>query len=407
MQPFALYIHIPFCRHKCPYCDFNTYALLQIPEVEYVESLLVELSYRAALPEWHGREVQSIFFGGGTPSLLSVESIDKILGTVCRQFPVAEYIEVSLEANPCDLELGYLQQLRNSGVNRLSIGAQSFNQNTLRVLGRAHTVEQIETGFMAARESGFFNINLDLIYGVPGQSADDFQEDLAAVVNLNPEHVAAYGLTIEKGTPFYQSYKRGTIQLPREATVAKMMETANSFLPSCGFEHYEISNFAERGRAALHNLAYWNQTDYLGLGAGAHSYFAVNLPVEDKYGERWSNFALPNKYSQEVALSGQAESWRDTISRSEALFEFFFLGLRKRSGVLFEEFFKTFAVRVEDLYGPVLEMLNEQELIETDQHGISLSSKGLLLADSVIEQFAEPVGAQFPPDSLEKLVANS
>jgi len=389
MQPFSIYIHIPFCLHKCPYCDFNTYALTSIPEKDYLAALLSELDYRATLAEWRARPVQSIYFGGGTPSLFYPASISKIITAICRLFPVDDQIEISLEANPGTVDQEQLSALKSFGVNRLSIGAQSFERDTLKVLGRMHSPEQTESAFQAARLAGFSNINLDLIYSVPGQSLESFVVDIKTAIKLAPEHISAYGLTIEKGTPFYQSYKRGLLKLPPEEYSAQMMEELQFKLPASGYMQYEISNFAKVGREARHNLAYWDGDDYLGLGAGAHSLVKAQPNFGPIYGRRWSNFALPNKYMTDAVANGIAESWNDTLKKEDAIFEFFFLGLRKLSGVSLAEFEQRFGVRAEEIYEPVLEMLKEQNLVEQSQGKLALTSQGIMLADSVIEQFAD------------------
>lgn len=387
MKPIVLYIHVPFCLHKCPYCDFNTYALASIPEEEYVAALLAELDFRAELAEWRGREVRSIYFGGGTPSLFSARSISRIVASISRFFPVHYRAEISLEANPGTLDADYLSQLAAAGINRLSLGAQSLDPEVLKTLGRMHSPQQIETAVLSAREAGFNNLNLDLIYAAPGQTSASLQADLLAFAALEPEHISAYGLTIEKGTPFYQSYKRGLLRLPADDQVVEMMESVARHLTEAGFRQYEISNYARPGFEAQHNLAYWHGVDYLGLGAGAHSFLACEPPLGEVYGMRWSNFALPARYMSEAVTHGRAEGWRDKLNREEAIFEFFFLGLRTIEGVEQSEFEQRFGVRVEQLFPFVIPMLKEQELLAEHEGKLALTQKGLLLADSVIEHF--------------------
>lgn len=389
---FSLYLHFPYCLHKCPYCDFNTYAVSTFPEKDYVAALLSELDYRATLPEWKGRLVATIYFGGGTPSLLSPYSIRRVISHITRLFPVAELAEVSLEANPGTVSPDSLHALREAGVNRLSLGAQSFNSATLKTLGRIHSAAQTEAAVQGARGAGFTNISLDLMYGVPGQSFPDLVNDLRAALQLNPVHISAYGLTIEKGTPFYQSYKKGTLVLPKESTVVTMMEEINTALPARGFARYEISNFAKPGKQARHNLAYWNGDDYLGLGAGAHSF---NASLGTPGGTRWSNFAQPNKYMDEAVTRGYAEGWRDTLTAKDAIFEFFFLGLRKIEGVSASAFAARFGQSIEATFPGLCAVLLEGKLIKENGDYIALSERGLMLADSVIENFS-PDEVVFP-----------
>lgn len=386
-EHFGLYLHIPFCLHKCPYCDFNTYAVTNLPEKEYVSALLAELDYRASTPEWRGRMVSSIYFGGGTPSLLSARSVERIINFVARTFPINDQIEISLEANPGTVDNDSLSALRESGVNRLSFGVQSWNRETLKVLGRIHSPEQSEAAIHAARSAGFYNISLDLIYGVPKQTLDMWEEDLRISCDLAPEHISAYGLTIEKGTPFYQSYKRGLLKLPPEQRVLEMMDCCSAMLEVNKYQHYEISNFCKDGQQARHNLIYWNGDNYLGLGAGAHSF--LRKQENGKYGQRWSNFALPNKYMKEAIAQGHAEGWRDELSMQDGMFEFFFLGLRKISGVNFAEFMQRFGIDPKDSCRDIVEMLTEQELLIVEQDNIRLTNHGLKLADSVIEHFVD------------------
>lgn len=390
MKPFSLYLHIPFCFHKCPYCDFNTYAVSAIPEKEYVSALLAELDYRATLPEWRARVVQTIYFGGGTPSLFQPSSIRKIISAICKTFPLDESAEISLEANPGTVTPESLAGYREAGVNRISLGAQSFDRSTLKTLGRMHSPEQIESAVEAARNAGLHNINIDLIYGVPQQSLESLKEDLTRTLALKPTHVSPYGLTIEKGTPFYLSYKKGTLKLPKEDSVVAMMEEINDFLPLNGLHRYEVSNFAHIGKEARHNMAYWSGIDYLGLGAGAHSFNASASVESGNYGMRWSNFALPVKYISETTAHGKAESWTDVLGFQEAMFEYFFLGLRKTAGINLRDFEERFQATVQSLYPALLQVLTDERLIKLDADRLALTSRGFMLADSVIENFVQP-----------------
>lgn len=391
MNPFSLYFHIPYCFHKCPYCDFNTYAVANVPDRDYTSALLAELDFRASLLGWKDRSVKTIYFGGGTPSLLSGEIIEKILGFVRGSFAVLPGAEISLEANPGAVILENLELYRRAGVNRISFGAQSFNQQILSNLGRIHSVAQIEEGIELARTAGFDNLNLDLIYGTPGQTLTILKQDIKHALSLSPTHISAYGLTIEKGTPFFERFKRKTLVLPVEDAVVKMMEELCSTLPQKGYEHYEISNFAQPGYEARHNLAYWNGDDYLGIGAGAHSFLAQADSDGRVLARRWSNFALPAKYMREATTQGSAESWKDTLRKRDLVFEYFFLGLRKMSGVSILEFEKKFNRTIDQTYPALLNMLHEQELLEINESQIRLSKKGLMFADSVIENFSEPI----------------
>ena len=394
-KPFSLYVHIPFCLHKCPYCDFNTYAVASLPEKEYVAALLSELDFRAASEDWAGRPLQTIYFGGGTPSLLSSTAVSKIISSATSHFRLLPEAEITLEANPGTVNPDMLLACRQAGVNRLSLGAQSFNVEILRGLGRIHNPEQVESAVSGARDAGFKNISLDLIYAVSGQNLNLWQEDLVAALALKPEHISMYGLTIEKSTPFYQAYRKKLLKLPDEDLVVQMIEHANLFLPQHGLQRYELSNFACEGFEARHNMAYWNGDDYIGIGAGSHSFIARD-PLQTEpgtkpcFGLRWANYAPYEKYMSECSTQGQAESWRESLEQPSAMFEFFFLGLRKIRGVSLSEFKARFNLDVEDVYPSLIDMLVEQGLATLDDDMLSLSEAGLLVADSVIENFADP-----------------
>ncbi len=399
MQPISLYVHIPFCLHKCPYCDFNTYAQPSFPEKQYTSALLAELDYRSTLPEWRGRMVQSIYFGGGTPSIFSPHSIFKVVSAILRSFPVDDRVEITLEANPGTLSADAIGGFKEAGVNRLSLGTQSFNPDTLRKLGRVHTAQDTDSALEMARLVGITNVNVDLIFGAPSQTLSDLQADLLEIGRVNPAHVSPYGLTIEKGTPFYNSFKKGSLRLPKEATVIEMMKRITNELLGCGLVRYEISNYAQPGKEARHNLAYWNGADYIGLGAGAHS-FSREI---GSFGKRWSNYALPQKYIEEASAHGQAESWSELLSPKGAVFEYFFLGLRKIKGVSLAAFKQRFGFDAGQAYTALFQVLQSESLISLADEHVALTERGLLLADSVIENFAEPMLPEALTDKLESV----
>lgn len=397
MRPFSLYVHIPYCLQKCPYCDFNTYALSSIPERDYIGALLAELDYFATQAEWRGRPIQSIYFGGGTPSLFSARSVRKLIEEACALFPITDRIELSLEANPGTVDGEKLSGYRDGGINRLSFGAQSLNPGILKALGRLHTPEEIRAAIEMARSAGISNVNLDLMYGAPGQTLEMLEQDIAAYVELAPSHISPYGLTIEKGTPFFTSYKKGIMKLPPEEHIAQMMERINEALPQAGFVHYEISNFARPGKEARHNLAYWNADDYLGLGAGSHSCFTERDGNRKLSARRWSNYALPNRYMQAAAAQGHAEGWSDALAPKDLMFEFFFLGLRKISGVKELDFEVQFGVPLSAAYPEILHIMVAEGLLQLSNGCLRLSPRGIMLADSVIENFSSPNIDSLPP----------
>ncbi|NMC61906.1 MAG: radical SAM family heme chaperone HemW [SAR324 cluster bacterium] len=387
-KAFSVYIHIPFCKRKCPYCDFNVHVMRPVPESTYLEALLKEINNKSEEAEWGQRHIQSIYFGGGTPSLMSADFYSRVLEQLRWAFPWIAGLEICMEANPEELPLSYLEDLKKIGLNRLSLGVQSFFETSLKVLGRRHTPVEVSQSFQAARSAGFNNINLDLIYGNPGQTFEEWASDLNQGLLLQPEHFSLYGLGIEHGTPFYRDLKNGWLNLPPEEEAAAMMELGRELLSSKGYVHYEISNYAKPGKESKHNLAYWNGDDYLGFGAGAHSFIRQCPGSKGIFGERWSNYTEPLKYISSIINNGQALCWKEKLDESSARFEFFFLGLRKMRGVACEDYQMLFNRDLQKDYGPLLERLKTGELIKGEGGRICLSNTGVLLADSVISEFA-------------------
>lgn len=390
MKPFSLYIHIPFCTHKCPYCDFNTYAVPAFPEERYVEALLAELDFSSVNSYWEGRPLQSIFFGGGTPSLLSSPSVKRLIATILDRFPILPTLEVTVEANPGTLTRELLEGYRHAGINRISIGAQSFQPPLLKALGRIHSPTDVQQAVTAAREADFSNISIDLIYGIPGQTLLQLNDDLASALQLNLEHISQYCLTIEKGTPFGQAFERGDLVLPDEDLIVAMMETIETRLPEHGLNRYEISNYALKGYESRHNLAYWEGSDYLGLGAGAHSFFHSPKGIEggEHWGERWCNRATPKEYMTHASSHGSARAWQDRLSPRALMAEFFFLGLRKINGVSIATFKELFDISAKEAFSTELEELATRQLILYEgESTLKLSPLGLRFADTVAGYF--------------------
>lgn len=403
MKPFSLYVHIPYCHQKCPYCDFNTYAVTDAPETEYTQALLAELDFRASQEDWSGRSVQTIYFGGGTPSIFSPRSIKKIISMTLQRFPVTDDIEVSLEANPGMVSDDYFVSIRDAGINRISFGAQSFNPPTLKALGRIHTPEQTRNAVVAARDAGISNISIDLIYGAPEQTLADIRSDLTIITYLGIAHVSAYCLTVEKGTPFYQAKKRGLLKIPADELVLEEMRVITEELRKAGLLRYEISNYSIPLKEARHNLAYWEGDDYLGLGAGAHSYVSyLDDSDSSQYGRRWSNYALPQKYIESATTIGLAESWSEHLDLPASVFEFFFLGLRKTAGVSLELFKTRFGFSALEYYEELFDILTAEGFMEKTTSGVKLTQKGIELSDSVLENFAKVTPSSIKIDALKK-----
>jgi oxygen-independent coproporphyrinogen III oxidase len=376
MNSLGLYLHIPYCLHKCGYCDFNSHPENQAEAEVYISALLAEIDHYAV--KLKGKKVPTVFFGGGTPTILPPAHLDKILGRVKNRFNLTPSCEISIEANPATVEYETLEQIRLSGFNRISIGVQSFDAEELKLLERVHNQEEIHTTVDRARQAGFDNLSLDLMFSLPGQSPEKWKSHLQQAVNKKPDHLSAYGLTIEPATSFFKLQERGLLQLPHEDIQLEMLETTIDILQSAGYEHYEISNYAKPGYECQHNLNYWDNGEYLGLGAGASSYLN---------GERFKNINLPSRYIREVQAGGTAVESTERLEPLHAMGETIMLGLRQLKGISIENFENRFQVSFNTVYGKVLAPLLEERLITLNQNRMALSRKGLFIADSVILKF--------------------
>lgn len=376
----SLYLHLPWCQAKCPYCDFNSYAATTWPEDAYADALLAELETHLAAPPWRETSLRTIFFGGGTPSLFRPATIGRLLDGIAARWPLAADAEITLEANPGSVERARLTGFREAGVNRVSFGVQSFRPPLLQTLGRVHSADDARAAYAAARAAGFDNVNLDLIFAVPGESRHDWEEDVAEMLALAPEHISAYNLTYEAGTPFHTLRARGALTPLGEDDELWMYQHARAAFAAAGYEQYEISNFARPGREARHNSSYWRGIDYLGLGAGAHSYASVPA-----FGTRWSNERLPDRYLAGVRR-GDAVATRETLSFDIAAGEFMFLGLREMRGIDPAAFAVRFGDTVEHVH-PEIEGLRRDGFLVERAGRLALSERGLLVADAVFAAF--------------------
>jgi putative oxygen-independent coproporphyrinogen III oxidase len=379
---FSLYIHIPWCQSKCPYCDFNSHAASTWPEAEYTRALITEMTRRAHDSPWAGERVKTIFFGGGTPSLFEPRSIGHVIDAADRLFGVESGCEVTLEANPGTVSYAKLAGMRSAGVNRLSFGAQSFKPAILKFLGRIHSAEQTREAAKLAHRAGFERLNLDLIFAVPGQTLDDVRSDIAEAVALGPDHISAYNLTFEEGTVFFTEMKRGRITPLESDAQAAMFAAVREELPQRGYEMYEISNYAPRGHEARHNLTYWRGESYLGLGAGAHS-FARDAAG----GRRWWNERSPARYVECTLETSLAEAGDEAVDKRTAEGEFVFLNLRLIDGFMLDDFERRFGEGFDNVFGRRAARLFEGGLLVRDGGRIRLSERGLELADSVFAEF--------------------
>jgi len=375
----SLYLHIPFCRRKCSYCDFTSFEQPEIPVDRYVELLLKEMRLRSRSLE--PQVVPTLYFGGGTPSLLSPARICCLLDAVRNHFSVEQSAEITLEANPGTVTLASLQGYLAAGVNRLSLGIQSLDDRQLKMLGRIHSAAEARTAFKSARTAGFSNISIDLMHGLPGQTLAAWQVTLREAVALKPEHISAYGLSVEEGTPFAKKAAQGELHLPGEDLAAAMLELTAEYLCSAGYDHYEISNFARPGCRSRHNQVYWQRGNYLGFGAGAHSF--LNVPA---YGQRWENPSALAAYAAAVS-NGNLPDRGVALTQKEAMAEFMFLGLRLLEGVDKEEFVRQFGMELEEAFPKVVGKFRARGLLQEEGTMLRLTSRGLLLANLVMQEF--------------------
>jgi oxygen-independent coproporphyrinogen-3 oxidase len=374
LPPLSLYIHIPWCVRKCPYCDFNSHEAREpVPERRYIDALIADLE--TALPLVWGRKVYSVFFGGGTPSLFSAAGIDAILSAVRARIPLASDAEITLEANPGTFEAVKFRAFRASGINRLSIGIQSFNPRHLKALGRIHDDKEARAAIEIARRD-FDNFNLDLMYGLPQQSVDEARADIETALSFAPPHVSAYHLTIEPNTYFH----RYPPLLPDDDATAQMQQAIEDALSAAGYRHYETSAFAQPGRQARHNLNYWTFGDYLGIGAGAHS----KLSFPDHIA-RQARYKQPKQYIESAEAGNAVQESHDVAAR-DIPFEFMMNALRLSNGfavLLFEE-------RAGVPLTVVLKQLEQAEqkgLIERDHQRITPTALGRRFLNDLLQIF--------------------
>lgn len=376
-KPLGLYLHIPFCVQKCRYCDFLSGKGSKEEMEEYVDALLQEICAYGKIDF----EVQTIYFGGGTPSILPAEAIMRCLTAIRETFTVAETAEITLEMNPGTVTREKLKAYKWAGINRLSIGLQSVREDELKLLGRIHTFAQFQECFTRAREEGFENISVDLISGLPGQTKEAFLESLNTVKNLGAEHISVYSLIIEEGTPFYELYgEEGSRreELISEETDREFYELTKKELAKAGYIRYEFSNYARQGFESRHNSSYWTGVDYLGLGLGASSYFL---------GERFHNTADKSEYVKNAENLEILRQDVQRLSKEEQMEEFMFLGLRLCKGISKTEFEKKFGKAIEEVYGSVVKRLIGLNVILEDGDRIALTDFGIDVSNQVLAEF--------------------
>ncbi len=370
---YSLYIHIPFCRKKCDYCDFPSYAGRESLMPEYIEALKAEIGYYSSV--YDRPTVKTIYVGGGTPTLLPEELISTLFESVRKDFDVPAGVETTFEANPGTVTKEKLKTLIGQGVNRISLGAQTFNNTLLKKLGRIHLEHEITEAYYLIREAGFKNVNIDLIFALPGESSGDWQGSLTKTVKLKPEHISTYNLQIEEGTPLYAEKLEGDLILPSEEKELEMYESAISYLEESGYVQYEISNFAREGFECAHNKAYWTLQDYIGVGAGAHS-FMNNVRIE--------NTPYLEKYLSKDFSGIKTEH---VNTKKESMQEMVFLGLRLIKGFHLNDFTRRFGIGFREIYKKELAELIDEGLIEINVKNVRLTEKGLFLANEVFKKF--------------------
>lgn len=392
-----LYIHIPFCVKKCRYCDFLSMPADEDTRDRYVEALCHEI-------EAYGRaSIETIYFGGGTPSVIGAEKLIRILECVRTHFAVMEEAEITVEINPATIDKKGLQKLRENGVNRLSIGLQSINDEELKLLGRIHDHEDFLRIYDDARKVGFKNLNVDLISSLPGQTVERYLESLEKVIELKPEHISSYSLILEEGTPFYEVYSQRPDLLPKEEEDREMYHQTREKLREAGYESYEISNYAKPGFESKHNSGYWKRIPYLGLGLGASSFMNharwKNISDLKEYLQIWGQTDIENAgkfvgYGPEKEMVGTGKGCRiheeyEKLTLQDEMAEYMYLGLRMSEGISMEEFEQSFGLKMTEVYGDVLKKLEKQGLlvIEGQKDRVYLTDFGMDVSNYVFEKF--------------------
>ena len=374
----GIYIHIPFCHQICNYCDFNKVFFKNQPVDEYIEALGKEMEMVVAQSPESFQHVETVFLGGGTPTALSAKQIERLLQLIKQHIPLHEVIEFSSEANPDELSEDKLVALLAGGVTRLSMGVQSFDQGLLEKIGRTHSNEHVYETVALAKKVGFTNISIDLMYGLPGQTMEQWKDSLQKALALNLPHYSAYSLIVEPKTIFYIQYNKGKLVLPTEDLEAEMYDVLMQEMEAAGLHQYEISNFAKDGHLSVHNKIYWDNDEYAGFGAGAHGYLN---------GVRYSNIAPIKKYIETIEGNERPLIHEHEVTKSERLEEQMFLGLRKTEGVPHQMFEKKFGTSMHHTFEKQIQLNVEAGLLEADEHGVRLTRRGRFVGNEVFQHF--------------------
>ena len=386
----SIYLHIPFCSVRCSYCAFNTYTDLARLIPAYIDAICKDLAYAAETCS--GKRVQTIYFGGGTPSLLTALQFEKILQQLSRRFRIEDDVETTLEANPDDLNEGYLSELHSLGFNRLSIGMQSANATILQMFDRQHDLGAVEAAVRDARHAKFDNINLDVIFGSPGETLADWKGTVDAILRFSPDHVSMYGLELKGGTRLREQVDAGELPRPDDDDFADMYEYASATLSAAGFEQYEISNWCRPGKESRHNLQYWRNLEYLGVGAGAHGFSG---------GYRYLTIASPERYiaalqcgraSRSPAALSPAVAKTTLVREADDLYETIMMGMRlTKEGINRARFRRRFGSDILELFPEPVERMSAAGLLKVSPERIGLSQQGRLLSNGVIRAFVDEI----------------
>ncbi|EOU1120437.1 radical SAM family heme chaperone HemW [Clostridium perfringens] len=375
MDKISLYIHIPFCAQKCLYCDFPSFARKDHLRKAYIEALNKEI---ISLREKHNNlEINTIFIGGGTPSVLESDELECLLKEVAK-LNMAKDIEYSMECNPGNLTEEKLEVMKKYGVNRISMGLQAKQDNLLKGLGRIHNYKTFKENFLLAKKVGFNNINVDLMFGLPNQRLNEWEETLREIISLEPAHISAYSLIIEEGTAFYNLYENDKLKLPTEEEERKMYHLAKKFLEENGFNQYEISNYAKEGKECRHNLAYWNMDNWIGVGSASASYMD---------GKRIKNISSVEEYINSINEKGEAIEEIINNSKNDNMEEFMFMGLRKINGIDENEFKNRFSMNINNVYGEIINKYIDEGLLIRESGRIFLSEKGIEISNIIMADF--------------------
>lgn len=375
MDKISLYIHIPFCAQKCLYCDFPSFARKDHLRKAYIEALNKEI---ISLREKHNNlEINTIFIGGGTPSVLESDELECLLKEVAK-LNMAKDIEYSMECNPGNLTEEKLEVMKKYGVNRISMGLQAKQDNLLKGLGRIHNYKTFKENFLLAKKVGFNNINVDLMFGLPNQRLNEWEETLREIISLEPAHISAYSLIIEEGTAFYNLYENDKLKLPTEEEERKMYHLAKKFLEENGFNQYEISNYAKEGKECRHNLAYWNMDNWIGVGSASASYMD---------GKRIKNISSVEEYINSINEKGEAIEEIINNSKNDHMEEFMFMGLRKINGIDENEFKNRFSMNINNVYGEIINKYIDEGLLIRESGRIFLSEKGIEISNIIMADF--------------------